>query len=569
VHIGTEKTGTTSIQTYLFNNKKKLRAAGFHFLQCAGSTNNRALPAYFVADTQFDDFYRDEGITTPEEKAEFRQQFLKKFEHEIGTLPKHVHTVIISSEHFHSRIRSTEELDRVHEFLASYFDEFKIICYLRDQSSTCASYYSTGLKAGNPLTFAEFFRRCNPDNYYFNYFQVLSNWERKFGFESMDVSLFSRKTFLNQNLLDDFTAKLDPGLIKVLDKEIDVENESLNPVGQALARGLNLAFPNRTARRELIKVRERCKAGIYQKFRGPGRQPSLALQQRIYLEFEESNEQLRAKYFPHLSRIFDPPAEEPPPANGVDERIMEGLVSLFHDVKKHGKDIIAPDEYPIITRDILSGVLDAFSSEELPAEKPVPKPKEAPVKPAEASPAKSPEKSPPRNKHRKKGIETVISRADLRLLMLTANTIESKNLELAGNLLKLIQEIDPLGPAVKAKLEAFKKRVALSGRNRYAIAYTGMVEAADTEARREQGEQFHAWLMSFADCIDGSAINVLKDTNAIRLESSNIIRNPSISGGFTIVCVDSEEAAHSIAERCPLLAYGGTVFVSEVQHVTP
>ena len=72
VHIGTEKTGTTSIQKFLFQNRKKLRNGGFHFLQSAGSTNNRALPAYFIAEHLYDDFYRDEGILTLEAKTAFR-----------------------------------------------------------------------------------------------------------------------------------------------------------------------------------------------------------------------------------------------------------------------------------------------------------------------------------------------------------------------------------------------------------------------------------------------------------------------------------------------------------------
>jgi hypothetical protein len=264
VHIGTEKTGTTSIQRFLFQNRKKLRAGGFHFLQSAGKTNNRALPAYFVAENRFDDFYRDEGITTLEAKTEFRKQFLQKFEHEIGTLPKSVHTVVISSEHFHSRIRTREEMDKVHAFLSTYFDDIKIVCYLRDQSSTCASYYSTGLKSGNPATFMEFFQRCIPENYYFNYFEMLSNWERCFGFNALDVSLFSRKSFRNNNLLDDFTSKLDPSLIGSLNRDIEIENESLTPVGQAMARGMNLAFPVRAVRPELAQIREKCKASIYQ-----------------------------------------------------------------------------------------------------------------------------------------------------------------------------------------------------------------------------------------------------------------------------------------------------------------
>lgn len=545
VHIGTEKTGTTSIQKYLFQNRKKLKAAGFHFLQCAGSLNNRALPAYFVTDHRADEFYRDEGITTPEGQEEFRRDFLQRFEHEISTLPQGIHTVVISSEHFHSRVRTTGELDKVHAFLTTYFDDIKIICYVRDQVSTCCSYYSTGLKSGTPATFAEFFRRCHPDNYYFNYYEMLSNWERCFGFKSLDVSLFSRKTFLNNNLLDDFTAKLDRSLIGSLNREIEIENESLTPVGQAMARGLNLAFPIRTSPPEVARIRDKCKSSIYEKYRGTGRFPSLKVQQRIYSDFTESNELLRQKFFPQMTLVFEPPVSEPVPQADIDEHFMEGVTSLWIELRKHGKDIIPKDQYAAIIKNFLTGILDVFSNEdELDAEIP-----------AQASP--------------KKNVKAVISRKDQRLLLFAANSLESKDLAMARDLLTLVQKLNPAGPGVAAKLDAIRKKELLSGQSKYAITYVGAVESSDPQERQVQMDNFYAWITSFSDCIDGGEINVLKDTYSLTQQSSGIARSAAISAGYTIVRVDSPEKAYEIASRCPHLTYGGSVFVSEVLHITP
>lgn len=383
----------------------------------------------------------------------------------------------------------------------------------------------------------EFFQRCIPANYYYNYYEMLSNWERCFGFKSLDVSLFSRKSFLNNNLLDDFTAKLDRALIGVLNRDIEIENESLSPVGQAMARGMNLAFPVRAVRPELAQIREKCKASIYNKYRGTGRQPSLAMQQKIYRDFAESNELLRRKFFPQLPVLFDAPVGEPDPTSAIDERVIEGLSALFSELRKHGKDIIQSDEYAAIARNILRGVSDVFDSAE--------------------------------GQNKKDGINAAISRERLRSLVLAANSVESKNLKLARDLLTLVQEIDPSGPDVTARLEAIKRKEALSGRSMYAITYTQMDESSDPAQRQRQSDEFEAWLTSFADCIDGSALNVLKSTSSLRLDNSHLVRKPSISAGFTIVRVDSEEAAYAIASRCPQLAYGGTVFVSEVLHLPP
>ena len=165
VHIGTEKTGTTSIQNFLYKNRKKLRGGGYHFLQSAGKTNNRALPAYCVDNDRIDDFYPQLGITTLEDRLTHERAFIREFEHELATLPKHIHTVVISSEHFHSRIITEAEMDNVHALLTTYFDDIQIVCYLRDQITTCTSYYSTVLKSGDPSSFADFIQHCKPQNY--------------------------------------------------------------------------------------------------------------------------------------------------------------------------------------------------------------------------------------------------------------------------------------------------------------------------------------------------------------------------------------------------------------------
>ena len=238
VHIGTEKTGTTTIQNFLYQNRRKFRAAGYHFLQSAGAQNNRALPAYCIGDDTFDDFYRNQGILTLEDRARYKARFLREFEQELASLPKTVHTVLISSEHFHSRIRTEAEMDNVHALLSPYFDDIRILCYLREQVTTCTSYYSTHLKSGGTDSFSVFMQRCAPRNYYFNYDTMLGNWARAFGRDALDVALFDRKRFLNGDLLDDFTARIDAGLVGNLNKNFDTENESLTPAGQALALAL-------------------------------------------------------------------------------------------------------------------------------------------------------------------------------------------------------------------------------------------------------------------------------------------------------------------------------------------
>ena len=79
-------------------------------------------------------------------------------------------------------------MDNVYNVLSTYFDEIKIVCYLREQVDMCTSYYSTHMKSGGTNSFSTFLQRCKPSNYYFNYYEVLANWERCFGLEALDIS---------------------------------------------------------------------------------------------------------------------------------------------------------------------------------------------------------------------------------------------------------------------------------------------------------------------------------------------------------------------------------------------
>lgn len=345
VHIGTEKTGTTSIQSFLYQNRLKLHEEGFHFLQCAGKTNNRALPSYCLNNDREDEFYRNLGITTVEARIAFKRDLIAALEEELAGLPSSIQTVIISSEHFHSRIRTVEEMDNVYSLLSTYFNEIEIVCYLRDQVTTCASHYSTALKSGNPSSFAEFIEHCTPGNHYYNYWDMLQKWERCFGSGALNVSLFSSEHFLNGSLLDDFTAKIDSQLVGRLNTDVQNENESLNPSGQALARAINLAFPVRSLREGLQPLRERCQWHISECFRGKGRQLSSESQSELVEAFAAANESLRQKYFPNENAILQPPAVSGSPDSVVAKEFLDGFAELLQIIQSEGDSVLVEGEY--------------------------------------------------------------------------------------------------------------------------------------------------------------------------------------------------------------------------------
>ena len=536
VHIGTEKTGTSSIQKFLYQNRRKLRSHGFHFLQSAGKLNNQALPAFCIRDEKMDDFFLNQGIETLEQRDEARREFTAEFEAELNGLPASIHTVLISSEHFHSRIRTEEEMDNVHAFLSPYFDDIKIICYLREQGVTCASYYSTSLKTGQPTSFEDFMLRCEPRNYYFNYLDMLANWERCFGLDALDVSLFSKEHFERGDLLEDFAKKLSPDLVGVLNTSIQVENESLSPAGQALLRAVNMVFPGRTSRAEVRPIREKCRQLIYNSLRGAGQRPPLNSHLQIFDSFRESNEALREKFFPDVDVVFPEPGE----TVAIDTRVPDG----FFDVQAGVLSILRKDGAGVVTVEELTAFLSALgeSIDDI-------------VKAGDAD-------ADDTERMRR------LTRQDARILKRAAQGYEKRNPELAYQLLSICEKADDSVPGIQNKLKEYKRDRQRPPKQQYFVRSFVDTESPAWDPENISGEELFAWYASFQDRIVGAMVNRLDDTQ----QQGEIVRLNGVAvdqDGFTIIEADSREEVEEIASRCPLLKVGGSVEVSSLSLLAP
>lgn len=546
VHIGTEKTGTTSIQNFLYQNRRKLRKHGLHFLQCAGQKNNRALPAYCLNDSRPDDFYRDLGITTQEQRHEYKTQFLQEFEKELSDLPEHIHTVVISSEHFHSRIRTAGEMDNVQALLEAYFDEIEIVCYLRDQVSTCTSYYSTALKSGNPSSFSEFIERCAPTNYYFNYFEMLTNWERCFGLEALNVSLFSRKHFLNGDLLDDFTSKLSPEIVGKLDTNISVENESLTPVGQALARAVNVAFPVRSTPIEFEPLRQRCRSYVNENYRGKGRQLTAKSQEMLAEKFDEVNEALRVKFFPEEDVILQPAPVEDAGVELIDETYIVGFMALLKILRKEGSAVLDEEQLSRIYKILFNGV------------------NELQYRPED-------EEEAPRT----------LTRDNLKFLRNVALQVEKRDKPAAKNLYQLIKSFDPTIPGV---LEKLGEDVLRSGKTeqgaktekslktfvlRYSVLSERWEAAVNGKGSVAFKKRYSDWGAALNDIAVGSTLNATEDSRIFTGQGKIPPFGEPIETGFSVIKATSFEEAEKFAATCPHLEIGGSVEVSLLVQLTP
>jgi hypothetical protein len=534
VHIGTEKTGTSSLQSYLYLNRQQLKNAGIHFIQSAGKFNNWMLPAFCSTDAAFNDLFKGEGIRTPEHRLLFKQKFIKKFKKEIQSLPANVHTCIISSEHFHSRIRNEQQMDNVYNFLSSYFDDIEIVCYLREQIDTCTSYYSTHLKSGGTDSLSAFFQRCKPTNYYFNYYEMLTNWERCFGLESLDISLFARDRILNGDLLDDFTAKVDASLVGALNKSVVIENESLRPFGQALARAINIAFPVSSERSEVSDMRNRCKNPVIDRLSGKGQQLGLEARKLIYESFIESNERLRQKFFPKFEVVFPPPALEAEPDYVISEDDFGTIADVLDIIRKHGKGVISMEEYTRICTAIFSSIDDVtkLGSEETQV-----------------------------------GTKVVLGEKDAVLLSKAARYLEIRDNDAAARLMTLASLADSSLLLPKAKLQQYRSAVGKQAQAQYMLTFHTN-NALSTPNESEIFSRFREWL-GFQKYAAGNFLVGASTTKTINREGIVTESNKSEFDGYTIIQADSIDAAVLQAKECPILELGGFIQVSELNFDFP
>lgn len=347
LHIGTEKTGTTTIQEVLFESRKCLEGRGFHFVQSAGVKNNRKIPAYCINEDRYDDFFKSKKITTSEEKRRFKEAFFDSFKTEIENLPDSIHTVIISSEHLHSRTNSIEEIENVKRFLSAFFGSIKVICYVREQSAVAESLYSTAIKGGASASLKTFLSTCKPGNRYYNYYEMLSSWREVFGAENLVVRKFSRAGFKDGDLINDFFNLIDDELVKCISRDISAKNESLTMTGQLICRTINQAFPEYDGVGQVKNpVRVNAINATYLSFKGKGESVDQNDYDKIYSSFEESNIKLNEEFFGGLNGVncfSKVPRKETCGEAVLDENDIPKLVDVFKGISS--ASIVLPDHY--------------------------------------------------------------------------------------------------------------------------------------------------------------------------------------------------------------------------------
>jgi hypothetical protein len=240
IHIGTEKTASTSLQYFFDANRQVLTKHGVYFCSSLGRRNHRKLVAACMDHSKTDMWINERDLGSSKKRTKFANRVKMDFAEEMSQLPDGVETVLISSEQFHSRLTMESEIVFLREFLEGYFDSIDIVVFLRRQSSVLQSKYTTYLQAGGRKSFRQYFQMEKDLNIsYYNYAKFLSLWRLGFGGADIKIREFSRSRFYGGHVCYDFLNSIDATLPLSGFTLPEEQNRSLNRVGVSLLRLLN------------------------------------------------------------------------------------------------------------------------------------------------------------------------------------------------------------------------------------------------------------------------------------------------------------------------------------------
>jgi hypothetical protein len=192
LHIGPPKTGTTSIQNAMWNNRDLLEGCSIHYPSI--EINHRFMVSCFIEDaTNFD--YNKYYNRTVEQVSINNYNMLSRFKSE--AVASGCDTLVISAEHL--VMLRDDGIKNLRDYLRELCEVIYVVIYVRHPMNAVGSYVQEAVKNG-ARRLAEM--RRNPP--FARYGQIVPLWERYFGGGAIVLRVMNKDALINGDVVDDF-----------------------------------------------------------------------------------------------------------------------------------------------------------------------------------------------------------------------------------------------------------------------------------------------------------------------------------------------------------------------------
>ena len=220
LHIGTIKTGSTTLQKFLLQNQKQLARHDVALPSLLGETLLPVRLATALGNPDVVAFHHATNTHVRKEALEYSLSYITQtIARECGE--KRARHNVVSWEGLPIFFTNQKEIKHLHTLFSPHYDTIQIVVYLRRQDALAASLYGELLYQGKyaPLTGEEFSYTNVKDIYRqkgarhslsdFDYSRLLEPWSAVFGDENIIVRPFERSQLVDGDVVADFLSLID------------------------------------------------------------------------------------------------------------------------------------------------------------------------------------------------------------------------------------------------------------------------------------------------------------------------------------------------------------------------
>jgi hypothetical protein len=234
LHIGSGKTGTSSLQFFLHRNRARLAEMGTLYPETPGRRRHTRFGLFLQPDQALGTrpSWEREQLSSPEE---FRQTFQRRLFEEIDE--SGLDRVLISDEALYGS--PDPALERLRRFTGRVAGSLRLVVYLRRQDDHLVSRYQQVVKVGETRRLEERTRQLDLSKTY-AYHARLQKWQRLLEPTELVVRRFERESFTDGSLYQDFlhAAGIDARADDL--EQVEPVNESLDCEAVEFLRILNI-----------------------------------------------------------------------------------------------------------------------------------------------------------------------------------------------------------------------------------------------------------------------------------------------------------------------------------------